>query len=154
MLAYFFSHNFSFFTIDLYRWIRLSGVGEITQVQGGFYRIFMQSQIFVLIGFFIILFKFVIPGLLARQSFSDGGTQDPESLASKKILDSGSMTGMTKYILLSTLFLSAIIISFSRSFWLGLAAGGALVWLIAVFKLKIKLKQFIIFNLLILSSLT
>ena len=137
ILAYFFSHSFDFFNLDLYRWVRLSGAGEITQVVPGFSRIFMQSHIYVLIGFFIILFyllKTIINASSAVKKFP------------------------TFYLLLLTLSLSAIIISFSRSFWLGLAAGGIFVWLIALGKLKIKLRQFLVFNsmifLSILASLT
>jgi O-antigen ligase len=71
-------------------------VGEITQIQGGFYRVFFQSHIFVLIGFFVFL------TLLSNKIFN------------KKLL--------TSYFLLLTL-LSVILISFSRSFWIGLIAG-------------------------------
>ncbi len=128
ILAYFFSHSFDFFNLDLYRWVRLSGAGEITQVVPGFSRIFMQSHIFVLIGFFIILFTII-----------------------RHINESNKQ--YTLYLILNTLYISAIIISFSRSFWLGLAAGGLVIWLIAIFKLKISFKQFIIFNSLVLLSI-
>lgn len=130
ILAYIFSHNFNFFILDLYLWVRRSGVGEITQVVPGFSRIFMQSHIFVLIGFFILLF-YLLKNLkekqvvLTKQNFSLIG--------------------------LSALLLSTILISFSRSFWLGLAVGGLFVWLVAIFKLKIKLKRFAVFNLAVLS---
>ena len=130
LLAYFFSHSFNYFTLDLYRWVRLSGVGEITQIVPGFSRVFMQSHIFVLIGFFILLFYLL--KLTIEQKTNN-----------KKIF--------TFNFSLSTLFLSAIITSFSRSFWLGLAAGGLFVWLVAIYKLKIKLKQFIVFNLSVLA---
>jgi len=159
MLAYIFSHSFSYFSLDLYLWVRHSGVGEITQVVPGFSRIFMQSHIFVLIGFFILLFyllknlsdntnKTFIPGLLVRHSFSEGGTSDPESLADQKNLDSSSATRMIKFISLLTLFLSTIIISFSRSFWLGLLTSVIFVWLTAIFKIKIDFKKFAAFNLM------
>ncbi|MBU2007841.1 hypothetical protein KJ743_01895, partial [Patescibacteria group bacterium] len=118
VLAYIFSHNFGFFILDIYLWIRRSGVGEITNVVPGFSRIFMQSHIFVLIGFFILLFyllKLTLTQTIRRR----------DSIC----------------FLLIILFLSTIIISFSRSFWLGLAAGGLFIWLIAIFKLKINLKK-------------
>ena len=130
ILAYIFSHNFYFFALDLYLWVRRSGVGEITQVVPGFSRIFMQSHIFVLIGFFILLF-YLLKLMVARND-------------KKKLFIS--------YFLLLALCLSAIIISFSRSFWLGLAVGGLFVWLAATFKLKTNLKKFIIFNLTILAT--
>ncbi len=132
LLAYFFSHSFDYFTLDLYRWVRSSGAGEITQVVPGFSRIFMQSHIFVLIGFFILLFYLLKniekkPPVLNRQNLG--------------------LIGFT------TLLLSTIIISFSRSFWLGLAAGAIFILLTAIFKLKINLKKFIVFNLTAIAAL-
>jgi hypothetical protein len=125
ILAYIFSHSFNFFILDLYLWIRRSGSGEITQVVPGFSRIFMQSHIFVLIGFFILLFYLLKnlnekPAVFNKQNF---------------------------YLIgFNSLLLSTIIISFSRSFWLGLAAGGFFIWLAAIGKFKTNLKKFIIFN--------
>jgi hypothetical protein len=52
LLLYFFSHNFFSIITELYRWVRDTGVGEITLVQGGFYRIFFQSHIFAIAAFF------------------------------------------------------------------------------------------------------
>jgi hypothetical protein len=126
ILAYVFSHSFNFFIPDLYLWVRRSGVGEITQVVPGFNRIFMQSHVFVLIGFFILLFYLL------------------KNLAEKHIALNRQNLSL---IGLASLLLSIIIISFSRSFWLGLLAGGFFIWLAIIFKLKIKLKEFIIFNL-------
>ncbi|MEI6597165.1 MAG: O-antigen ligase family protein, partial [bacterium] len=125
ILAYIFSHSFNYFILDLYLWVRRSGVGEITQAVPGFSRIFMQSHIFVLIGFFILLFYLLKnlekkPIILNKQNFSLIG--------------------------FSVLLLSTIIISFSRSFWLGLAVGGLFILLAAIFKLRVGLKKFIIFN--------
>ncbi|MBI4779133.1 O-antigen ligase family protein, partial [Candidatus Falkowbacteria bacterium] len=167
ILAYVFSHNFGLFALDLYLWTRRSGLGEITQVIPGFNRIFMQSHIFVLIGFFVFLFyslKDITDN--ANKIVMPGSTRHPENLFLKKILDSslpvrptcpagrqaGSVAGTTKYLVALVLFLSVIIISFSRSFWLGLAAGGLFIWLAAIFKLKINFKKFIIFNSLAAAS--
>ncbi len=49
VLLYFFTHNVPSLLPDLYRWVRLSGVGEITPAPGGFFRIFFQSHIFLLL---------------------------------------------------------------------------------------------------------
>jgi len=185
ILAYIFSHNFNFFILDLYLWIRRSGVGEITQVVPGFSRIFMQSHIFVLIGFFILLFYLLkLTTVIARSTPFLSSSGDPA-------LDAGENPGIQKsgaqinldsppafasakgrgndkrktvarndkkgefYIcfLLLALLLSVIIISFSRSFWLGLAAGGFFVWLVAIFKLKIGLKKFIVFNSMVMAAI-
>ena len=177
ILAYIFSHSFNYFILDLYLWVRRSGVGEITQVVPGFSRIFMQSHIFVLIGFFILLFYLLkLTTAIARSAPFLSSSGCPA-------LDAGGDTGIKKggaqinldsrfrgndkremvarndkksefYIcfLLLTLFLSAIIISFSRSFWLGLAAGGLFISLAAIFKLKTDIKKFIYFNLMTLGA--
>jgi len=133
-LAYIFTHNFSGLDLEIYSWMRADRLGEITQAAAGFSRVFMQSQIFILIGFFILLIYLL--KIIREKTDRYYGWQN-----------------LTKYLGLLALFLSAIIISFSRSFWLGLAAGGAFVWLIALFKLKIKFKQFIFYNSIILFSI-
>ncbi len=106
-LLFVFSHNINGIIYELYRWVRVSGVGEITQIQGGFYRIFFQSHIFILIGFFIFLM--LLLSKKKKAGFSTG------SIAFSQIF--------TSYFLLLTFFLSVILISFSRSNWIGLAAG-------------------------------
>ena len=130
ILVYFFTHNLNGLNLEIYGWMRLDQLGEITQTTIGFSRIFMQSHIFVLIGFFILLF-YLLKALLSK---------------------AGERADIIKYLAILILLLSTILISFSRSFWIGLAAGGIFVWLIIIFKLKIKLKEFIIFNSLILLS--
>lgn len=123
ILAYIFSHDFNFFIPDIYFWIRRSGTGEITQVIPEFNRIFMQSHIFVLIGFFALLF-YLLKSTAVKNKF------------------------FHYYVFSLALFLSAIIISFSRSFWIGLAAGAVFVSLTAILKLKIGFKKFAIFSML------
>ncbi len=97
-LLYIFSHNLEVAMYPLYHWLRQFLIGEITLMSSGFYRIFFQSQIYVLIGFFILA------AFLIWQKNKD-----------KKII--------TRYALLATGCLSSILISFSRSFWVGLAFG-------------------------------
>jgi len=108
-LLFVFSHNMIGMVNELYRWVRVSGVGEITQMQGGFYRIFFQSHIFVLIGFFI--FSILV-------AYQMGNKKDLTALKDK--LFKGK-----SFLLLSTIcyLLSAVLISFSRSFWVGLIIG-------------------------------
>ena len=165
LLAYVFTHNFHGLDLEIYGWMRLDRIGEITQTTAGFSRIFMQSHIFVLIGFFILLvylLKFIIviasrpricppcKGGLRGFNFQSARTSPTPPLQGGLSTCSDNKKFLISYCFLLTLFLSAIIISFSRSFWLGLLAGGIFVWLIAIFKLKIKFKQFIIYNSIIL----
>ncbi len=55
LLFYIFSHQFIWALPEVYRWVRDTRVGEITQFKGSFYRIFLQSQIYCLLAFFIFL---------------------------------------------------------------------------------------------------
>jgi hypothetical protein len=107
-LLFLFSHVFSnsswmqeFLNYKIYRWVRESGVGEITMMPFGFVRIFFQSHIFALFAFFAIL--------TATVKFSK------EILTAKKTL--------IFLTLAQTAVISLIMISYSRSFWVGLAAG-------------------------------
>lgn len=98
-LLFIFSHNILGVVEELYRWVRVTGVGEITQMQGGFYRIFFQSHIFVLIGFFILLIFLIYKKFDYKNYF---------------------------YIALFSLtacLLSINLITFSRSNWVGLITG-------------------------------
>ncbi len=101
-LLFIFSHNMTGIVSEVYRWTRVSGVGEITQMQGGFYRIFFQSHIFVLIGFFIFLI-----------------------LLSNRLINQSLFKDKKSYCLLSIVYclLSVVLITFSRSFWVGLIFG-------------------------------
>lgn len=138
ILAYIFTHNFSGLDLEIYGWMRADRLGEITQTAAGFSRIFMQAQIFVLIGFFIILF-YLLKIIVENNNL--------------RIIDFFRQRASLKYIGLLVILLAAIVISFSRSFWLGLASGGLAVWLIALFKLKIGFGRFIFYNTLIFISI-
>ncbi len=95
VLFYLFSHQFDAdFLYDTHRWIRRTGIGEITLIghDGGF-RIFIQSQIYVLLGAVWLSVE------AARRR-----------------------VGRHHISALALCFL-AVLISFSRSFWIALAAG-------------------------------
>ncbi|MFA6551395.1 MAG: O-antigen ligase family protein [Patescibacteria group bacterium] len=100
LLLFFFSHNFgAAAALTVYKWIRVTGVGEITFTEFGFYRIFIQSQIYIIIALFIFI-------SLGWYYWLKG--------EKKKLLNCFIVT------LLSS---AAILASFSRSFWIGLAVG-------------------------------
>jgi len=40
----------------IYRWVRTTGVGEITAWSGGFFRVFIQSQIYVVFALLVLIF--------------------------------------------------------------------------------------------------
>ena len=54
-LLFIFSHNFIGITPEIYRWVRITGVGEIAKMETGFFRIFLQSHIYAVLTFFILL---------------------------------------------------------------------------------------------------
>lgn len=109
LLFYLFSHAFSPVFLDtVYLWVRRTGVGEITRASGHAYRIFFQSHVYAL---------FVVIAIWARQVVRPQGIQRKEWL----------------FLVLA---LGEILISLSRSFWLGLAAGGVMLagWFLTCYR--------------------
>jgi hypothetical protein len=108
LLFFFFTHAFpesSIFhwliTHELYQWVRDTLAGEITLMPSGFIRVFIQSQIYVLIAFFL--------GLFAINNYWSDIKKNRRAMI---------------FLLISgALLLGTLIISFSRSFWIGIAAG-------------------------------
>ncbi|MFA5954521.1 MAG: O-antigen ligase family protein [Patescibacteria group bacterium] len=102
LVFYFFTHPyFQFFDLDLYVWLRDSKVGEFTPTGTGLYRIFIQSQLYVLVAW-TYLSVLVLRG--------------PIWLYKRDIAYLG-------------LLAAALIVSFSRSFWLGwIAALGVIIF--------------------------
>jgi glycosyltransferase involved in cell wall biosynthesis len=97
-LFYFFSHDFGAWTQPVYLWIRKTGIGEITIITktASAYRVFFQSQIYQ---------------VLAAVGMMSGAAHQSEKRVSSdafKVL---------------ALLLAVVVISFSRSFWIGLIAG-------------------------------
>ncbi|HPT30032.1 MAG TPA: O-antigen ligase family protein [bacterium] len=86
------------FALDIYRWVRTSGVGEVTITDTEFYRTFFQSQIFIIAVLIIDFFSYI------------------SAIAQKKI----SLARLSRYYFNFILFTGVILISLSRSFWFGL----------------------------------
>ncbi|MBU2575699.1 O-antigen ligase family protein, partial [Patescibacteria group bacterium] len=118
-LFYIFSHEFFYLQDVLYSWLRATRLAEITNIDPNILlsRIFMQSQIWLVFLLFVYLALFF-----------------------------KSKSRIAVFLVLLTLPMSAIIISFSRSFWLA--------WIIAflvfagfyfVSRFKKGLKEFFIF---------
>lgn len=95
VLFYLFSHAFDpLFLEVVYRWVRRTGVGEITAIgDGGVARIFIQSQIYALLGAVYLAYK-----------------------AANKTVSRNYWAAMAICILTT-------LISFSRSFWIALGLG-------------------------------
>ncbi|MBI4426434.1 MAG: O-antigen ligase family protein [Candidatus Kerfeldbacteria bacterium] len=77
----------------LYKWIRDTGIGEVAPIFGGTYRVFFQSQIYGLLGVSLLV-PFVLPAIRP--------TPNPRWL-----------------FIPITLGVAAVLVSLSRSFWLG-----------------------------------
>lgn len=84
--------------VPFYQWIRDTGVGEITWLEGNFARVFFQSQVFNIAAFFVLL----------------ASAKDPST--------SLGMTRLKRYTFLA-LNAAVILVSFSRSFWVGVTVG-------------------------------
>ncbi|MBP9869244.1 O-antigen ligase family protein [Patescibacteria group bacterium] len=101
-LLYVWSHTIKSLSHPLYLWVRRTGVGEVTLVTGNLFRVFIQSQIYALVGFFGIL--------LAPKDFF--------------------WSALGKWLIIGSAV--SLMIGLSRSLWIGLAFGGlvllGLVW--------------------------
>ncbi len=110
----------------IYKWVRDTGVGEITLMENGFYRIFIQSHIFIVVAFFIffsiIAIKKYVPVRFAKQNAS------------------GEEVKKHEWILFA-LSLLVIFLGYSRSFWVGTAGILFVALLASVFILKLKWKK-------------
>lgn len=110
LTLYIFSHGLSI-APSWYVWVRDLRFGEIVYVASSFYRVFFQSQIFLSLAFFLIASYYIFH----RQAIKRN-----EALV---------------LFILTILYSASFIISFSRSFWLGLIVG-LLVWFLLIYKNK------------------
>jgi len=110
-LLYIFSHEIGAFTDDLYTWVRDTRIGEITDLSGDFHRIFFQSHIFLLPGFFA--------GLMLWWRHT-GQLEKQNKLSGKRFWQ--GKTGAL-LVLLTALCFSVTLLSLSRSNWVGIFLG-------------------------------
>jgi hypothetical protein len=113
---YIFTHGFAFGEV-LYSWLRTTLVGEVTSAGAGFYRIFFQSHIYVVVGFILGV----------------------AYLWQKLIMEKIKIKRLIPVLIGLSILFSVILISLSRSFWLGLVAG--LLFLGLVFAKQFKFKE-------------
>jgi len=115
-----FTQNFSFVD-SLYGWLRDFRIGEITFAGGNLWRVFLQSQIYAAIGAPLFFY-----------------------LTTRKYLESKKIN-----LLLALTFVFSsltVVLSLSRSFWLGCLAAFGVMLLIFLFKEKIGLKKICAFG--------
>lgn len=98
-LVYIFTHDISF-SSEVYSWLRKTLVGEMTPTLSGWPRVFIQGQIFSGVALFLIFW------------------QSLKTKRNEYLKNAGNL-------FLAALFASSILISFSRSFWAGMAGAVA-----------------------------
>lgn len=103
-----FAHFTAAKLVSYYRWIRISGIGEVAYINGNAYRVFFQSQIYGLFGLAV--------------------------LAPLVTLTRGWWRQHGWLFIPMTFGLTAVLVSLSRSFWMG-GAAAALVALVAGFRM-------------------
>ena len=115
---YIFSHQIPRMMKYLYSWGRDTRWGEFTLIQDGFFRIFSQAQIFVIIGTFILLGYLIFKGRLDYKEKSN------------------------KYLSLVIFFSSStIVLCLSRSFWLAFVLTSIALLLTAIFIYKFNFRD-------------
>jgi len=112
---YAFSHKFSNLQNYLYDWGRDTRWGEFTLVSGGLFRIFSQAQLFTMIGAVILL----VDILLIKKTKTN--TKDWWYCAA-----------------IVALSVVTVLLSLSRSFWVGLLAAGIVILGFAIFYYRYK----------------
>ncbi len=101
--------------VALYHWIITQDFGEITGDVGKASRIFMQSQFYALVGVFIFS-VFTLPLPLPSR---EGNKKENSSLLAGEV----RRGGVLNWVIIFCALLS-VLMSLSRSFWLGAAVGG------------------------------
>lgn len=104
-LLYLFAHAIWWMLPDLYRWVRDTRIAELTQqFEGPFFRIFLQSQLYVVIAMIILACLSLAKSSKVRERFAD-------------------LNWRWGFVFATALF-SSILVSLSRSFWMGMLAAG------------------------------
>ncbi len=119
----------------LYHWIIEREIGEITGVVGSASRIFMQSQFWAVVGVFVFLPPLNLPLFRPR---SEQGEKGKAGL-SPFVREGENKRGFAWFIVSAALL--SVILSLSRSFWLGAVAGAFFFAGISIFKLRLSLAK-------------
>jgi len=126
-VLFLFSHNIAGIGGWFYKWIRDTGVGEITYINGTMFRVFFQSQLFCLIGFFIVLIILLYNFKLPAYAKASAGKKNWKIYLAP-----------AAYLYLVSL---AVIISQSRSFWVGGLAALVSLIVFAWWQFKFRIKK-------------
>ncbi len=122
ILLFLFSHQLNYINSYVYSWVRKSGVGEITQVQGGFYRIFFQSHIFILPVFVVSLL--VAAAIIHKKEYKI-----------KKIIKDKNFISLFLFLIVLS---ASSLVSMSRSNWVGFLLAIILIFVYSIWRFKSK----------------
>lgn len=114
-LVYLFSHLPGTTLVDVYKFIRDTRTGELTQMAPGIFRVFLQAQFSAVVAA-LLLGSLALVGVKGRRAW----TALSVSLAAVS---------------------SVILVSLSRSFWVGLVAGALVLVMLDALRLRIPFKQ-------------
>lgn len=130
-LLYVFSHKMYYVMSLLYHWVRDYRFAEITEMKYGFYRVFSQSHIYVLIMLFFMVF-FIFSRFSAKKE-----------------------ENKTKFFfaVLYVISLAVIIIDLSRSFWAGGFAAVLFMYYIFYFVMRYPWKKLLNITLMLFSGM-
>ncbi len=131
IVFYIFSHSMIMFAEPLYTWIRDTRVGEITPAGGNVFRVFFQSAIFSVITTFFLLAFWVQRNYASNAACLTASVDSYSDFGEKPCYIPRYAVGF-----LWVLNIAMIILSLSRSFWLGVIIGSILVFIFGVVKLK------------------
>lgn len=153
LLLYIFTHQFSQWKTPLYLWTRRSGTGFIFSPEGlgGFHRVFFEGHVYMLLAFFLAAGVLIfwpnrqvvensVRALWHRGNRSDAPAVRLEHRAFRKmwLLGWGSLT--------------VILISMSRSFWLGALAALFVFFIFLLMSLRVPFMRVAQFVLILLSG--
>ncbi|MCR4256509.1 MAG: O-antigen ligase family protein, partial [Candidatus Uhrbacteria bacterium] len=111
-LFYFFSHDFGAAWEPVYLWVRRTGVGEVTRIirEASTFRVFFQSHVYQVL---------VAVGVIAQIVEKEKGKRKKHALSGVEG-EKGFWGDQVKGL---AILFAVILISFSRSFWIGMVAG-------------------------------
>ncbi len=128
-LLYVFTHLPNEALEATYTFIRDARIGEITLMEGGYWRVFLQSQI-VLVPTLLLLLAFDVETLLKLRG-QRGDMRLLSNFQSLRLEISAAIAHSNQSVLLA-LVISGLVISLSRSFWVGLIVAVPLLFTLLV----------------------
>ncbi|MBI4138988.1 glycosyltransferase [Candidatus Uhrbacteria bacterium] len=134
-LLYVWSHGIKSLSQPLYLWVRRTGVGEVTLVTGNLFRVFIQSQVYAI---FALLFAAAYVARSKRVTRNGG----PPATGDQQVEDDGGGPRQDpSFWVIPIASAGSLLISLSRSFWVGFICGIACFKLLA-WRAKFSFSQF------------